>query len=105
MATVEDLLYVRDYVGMDEPTDSEIYALVDETGSSAAAAQRILLRRKADLEAIVPFSVPGFTQGSPAASLAAIDKKLDVLEGITGVGGEGGVVTTSQLVRPDRCRR
>lgn len=105
MATLEDLAFVRDYVGMDDPDDSAIYALIAETGSAAAAAQRILLRRRSDLlNGPASFSVTGYSENN-TETIKALSASLDTLEALTGVGGDDPPVTRSQMVRADRCRR
>lgn len=107
MATLEDLAYVRDYVGTDEPTDGEIFEAIDETGSWARAARRILQRRKADLlNGPASFSVPGYSENNGEV-IKAITANLQALEDIiAGVSDdEAALVTTTTLYRPGRCRR
>lgn len=103
-ATVEDLQFVRRYVGT-SLSDGDLYAKIESQGSAALAAQDILMTRRADLaNGPTSFSVPGYSENNLGA-LSTIEMQLKELEALTGVGGESGPAVFGQLTRADRCGR
>lgn len=104
-----DLARVRDYTGVQVPTDTELYILAEAETYWQEVALRVLRRRLADLntgDGIASVSLSGelsvtFTRADIPTIQRAIDALISQLATLT---GDEGLTTVGRLTRSDRGR-
>jgi len=81
MAMSEGLLRVaRSYVGTESPTDVELNARFDETGSARTTVEQILRQRRADFVADpASYTIGGKYTQNAASNIIALERDLDRL--------------------------
>lgn len=76
-----DLARIRDEVGVDDPTDDQLYASYDQLGHWLLVSLRVLKRRRAKLAAggVSSVAIPGAVSVSLRSDLAALDRQIAAL--------------------------
>lgn len=101
---------VRDYVGLEAPTDEELDAIAEPCTYWQEVALRVLRRRRADSASggSPSFSLSGVLAVGPSkgdiptldSAISELERQLAELTGETYSGG----VTVGRIQRPDRAR-
>lgn len=97
---------IRDYVGTQVPTNTEIYVMAADCSTWPEVALRILRRRLADITAgggTTSVSIDGVMSVSfTRADVSSISASIMRLEQIMVEDAGGSLVTVGRIVRPDR---